>query len=76
MVILEYSPSQTLKNISDDLAKENIQIISFSDDLKLNLNQRKYYIPNDGHPNKQVWEIVTPKLIKELEKRNIDITEK
>lgn len=76
LVILEYSPSQTLKNISDDLAKENIQIISFSDDLKLNLNQRKYYIPNDGHPNKQVWEIVTPKLIKELEKRNIDITEK
>ena len=76
MVILEYSPSQTLKNISDYLAKENIQIISFQDDLKLNLNQEQYYIPNDGHSNKQVWEIVTPKLIKELKKRNIDITEK
>lgn len=76
LVILEYSPSQTLNNISDDLAKENIQIISFQDDLKLNLNKEEYYIPNDGHPNKKVWEIVTPKLIKELEKRNIDITEK
>ncbi len=50
LVILEYSPSQTLKNISDNLAKENIQIISFQDDLKLNLNQEQYYIPNDGQP--------------------------
>ena len=76
LIILEYSPSPTLKNISNDLKKENIQIISFSDDLKLNLNQEKYCIPNDGHPTKEVWEIVTPKLIKELEKRNINITEK
>lgn len=37
--------------------------------MKLNLNQEQYYIPNDGHPNKQVWEIVTPKLIKELKKK-------
>lgn len=75
-IVLEYDKAPLFREIENDLKRENIKIISFERDLKFVSSEKEIYFLPEGHPSAKVWEVVTPKLVKELKQQQINITEK
>ncbi len=67
LIIFVYYDSPLFEEIAQDLQTQGIIIIRSSHDLGLDINLAdKQYQLQDGHPNKKVWEIVTPKLVEKI----------
>ena len=48
-----------------ELEKEGFIVVDLAKDLDFDITSKEYILP-DMHPNKKAWQIVIPKLVKDL----------
>ena len=68
MVILLYPEKENEFNseIWDELKEENYIVIKLEDLVDVDLTKPEYKVKDSFHPNEKAWEIILPKVIKEL----------